>query len=210
VEFYGKWIWPAIREAGRLVTLDLRGWVMRPGLMEGALGSGVPLRLSTKYWGEHLGRPYPPAETWPNYSYLNFLERPNGRTRPWDFYFELWGLGSHRLLLWGDPEYVRRAVSTFGLAGASGFEIDPPLAQKGFGNRPGRWGVSQRRKTARSGSGSSNATGCSTALGSELLTPRRLSSGSRNFSAASARSPTMSTTPYRASSRVHEIVAAHR
>ena len=141
VEFYGKWIWPAIREAGRRVTLDLRGWIMRPGAMEGALSSGVPLRLSTKYWGEHLGRPYPPAETWPNYSYINFLERPNGRTRPWDFYFELWGLGSHRLLLWGDPEYVRRAVSTFGLAGASGFEIDPPLAQKGFGNRPGQWGV---------------------------------------------------------------------
>jgi len=141
VEFYGKWIWPAIREAGRLVTLDLRGWIMRPGLMEGALSSGVPLRLSSKYWGEHLGRPYPPAETWPNYSYINFLERPNGRTRPWDFYFELWGLGSHRLLLWGDPEYVRRAVSTFGMAGASGFEIDPPLAQKGFGNRPGQWGV---------------------------------------------------------------------
>ncbi|MBI4877284.1 MAG: hypothetical protein HY822_21870, partial [Acidobacteria bacterium] len=140
-EFYSKWVWPAIREAGRRVTLDLRGWVMRPGLMEAALNSGVPLRLSSKYWGEFLGRPYPPAETWPNYSYINFLERPNGKTRPWDFYFELWGLGSHRLLLWGDPEYVRRAVSTFGMSGASGFEIDPPLAQKGFGNRPGKWGV---------------------------------------------------------------------
>jgi hypothetical protein len=141
VEFYGKWVFPAIREAGRRVTLDLRGWIMRPGLMEAALGSGVPLRMSTKYWGEHLGRPYPPAETWPGYSYLNFLERPDGRGRPWDFYFELWGLGSHRLLLWGEPEYVRRAVSTFDLSGAGGFEIDPPLAQKGFGNRPGQWGV---------------------------------------------------------------------
>jgi hypothetical protein len=36
---------------------------------------------------------------------------------------------------------VRRAVSTFGLGGAEGFEIDPPLAQKGFGNAPGTWGV---------------------------------------------------------------------
>jgi hypothetical protein len=141
VEFYGKWVFPAIREAGRRVTLDLRGWIMRPGLMEAALGSGVPLRMSSKYWGEHLGRPYPPAETWPSYSYLNLLERPDGRARPWDFYFELWGLGSHRVLLWGEPEYVRRAVSTFGLSGAGGFEIDPPLAHKGFGNRPGPWGV---------------------------------------------------------------------
>ncbi len=141
VEFYTKWVWPAMREAGRRVTLDLRGWLMRPGLMEGALNSGVPLRMSSKYWGEHLGRPYPPAETWPNYSYINFLDRPDGKTRPWDFYFELWGLGSHRLFLWGDPEYVRRSVSTFGMSGASGFEIDPPLAQKGYGNRPGKWGV---------------------------------------------------------------------
>ena len=61
--------------------------------------------------------------------------------RSYKFYWELWGLGSNRLLLWGNPEYVRRAVSTFGLGGAEGFEIDPPLAQKGFGNRPGKWGV---------------------------------------------------------------------
>ena len=27
------------------------------------------------------------------------------------------------------------------MSGAAGFEIDPPLAQKGFGNRPGVWGV---------------------------------------------------------------------
>jgi hypothetical protein len=59
------------------------------------------------------------------------LQRPE----PFSFYWELWGLGSHRLLLWGNPDYVRRAVSTFHFGDAVGFEIDPPLAQKGFGNR---------------------------------------------------------------------------
>ena len=53
----------------------------------------------------------------------------------------IWALGSHRLLLWGDPGFVRRAAGTFDLGGGSGFEIDAPLAQKGFGNRPGVWGV---------------------------------------------------------------------
>lgn len=137
VRFYRDYVFKALRQAGRRVTLDLRGWVMQPGMLKAAEEAGVPLRLSSKYWCEDLGRPYQPAETWPNYSYINFLEKP----RPYDSYWELWGLGSHRLLLWGDPEYVRRSVPTLTLSGSIGFEIDPPLAQKGFGNRPGDWKI---------------------------------------------------------------------
>ncbi len=137
VEFYRDWVFRAIRETGRRVTLDMRGWSMRPGMLEAAVDSGAPLRLSSKYWAEDIGRPYQPPETWPNYSYINFLKKP----RPYDFYWEVWGLGSHRLLLWGNPDFVRRMVPTFAISGTSGFEIDPPLAQKGFGNRPGAWGI---------------------------------------------------------------------
>jgi hypothetical protein len=137
VEFYRDWVFRAIRDAGRRVGLDLRGWLVAGGMVEAAQQAGIPVRLSTKYWAEHLGRPNQPAETWAGYSFLNFLEKP----RSYDFFWELWGLGSHRLLLWGDPDYVRRAVRTFTLSGSVGFEIDPPLAQKGFGNRPGKWGV---------------------------------------------------------------------
>ncbi len=134
-------------------------------MLQAATGSGVPVRLSTKYWAEDLGRPYQPAETFAGYSYHNFLERPKSSEapaplreeladwtrvgepthaatqtpRPYSFYWELWGLGSHRLLRWGDPDYVRRATGTFTLSGSIGFEIDPPLAQKGFGNQPGKW-----------------------------------------------------------------------
>jgi hypothetical protein len=143
VEFYRDHVFKALAEAGRLVQLDLRGWLMEKGLQEAALGAGVPVRISSKYWAEDLGRPYQPAETWPNYSFLNFLEKPpvTERPRAWQFYWELWGLGSHRLMLWGDPEFVKRAVPTFALSGSLGFEIDPPLAQKGFGNRPGLWSI---------------------------------------------------------------------
>jgi hypothetical protein len=137
VHFYGDYFYPALRDCGRRVTLDLRGWILASGMSGAVEKSGLPVRMSSKYWGEFLGRPYPPAETWPGYSYLNMLEKP----RAYDFYWELWGLGSHRLLLWGNPGYVRRAVSGFGLGGAVGFEIDPPLAQKGYGNRPGKWGI---------------------------------------------------------------------
>lgn len=151
VAFYRDYIFRALRDTGRLVQLDLRGWLMQPGLMEAAVNAKVPLRLSSKYWAEHLGRPYPPAETWPNYSFLNFLEKPpvSDRPRQWQFYWELWGLGSHRLLLWGDPDYVKRAAATFSMSGAAGFEIDPPMAQKGFGNRPGEWDVFTKEQQGR-------------------------------------------------------------
>ncbi len=145
VSFFRDYVYKALREAGRLVTLDLRGWLMSDGMLEAAISSGVPLRLSSKYWAEHLGRPYQPAETYPNYSYIGFLRRwpglPGGRPRPYDFFWEIWALGSHRLLLWGDPDYVRRAARTLTLSDSIGFEIDEPLAQKGFGNQPGKWGI---------------------------------------------------------------------
>lgn len=136
-EFYRNYVFTAIRDAGRPVYLDLRAWAVAKDMIQAADEVGVPLRVSTKYWAEDLGRPYQPAETYGAYSYLNFLEKPHS----YQFYWELWGLGSHRLLLWGNPEYVRRAASTFALGDAVGFEVDPPLAQKGFDNRPGRWGI---------------------------------------------------------------------
>lgn len=145
VDFYRNYIFRAIHDAGRPVILDLRGWIVAGGMLKAAAEIGIPVRLSTKYWAEDMGRPYQPAETYANYSYLNFLQKP----RSYGFYWEIWGLGSNRLLLWGSPEYVKRAVSTFSLGGAEGFEIDPPLAQKGFGNAPGKWSVFTEAQSRR-------------------------------------------------------------
>ena len=169
VEFYGKYVFPAIRDVGRPVILDLRGWGMAGGMLKMATEAHVKSRLSSKYWAGDLGRAYQPAETYPGYSYLDFLTNQ----RPYQFYWEIWGLGSNRLLLWGSPEYVRRAVSTFSLGNAVGFEIDPPLAQKGFGNAPGKVGSVCRLTTKARllpGNGNSNATGCFTGCGVASVT----------------------------------------
>ena len=145
VPFYRDFVYTAIRDCGRPVYLDLRAWAVAKDMIDAAQQVGVPFRVSTKYWAEDVGRPYQPAETYPGYSYLNFLEKPHS----YQFYFELWGLGSHRLLLWGNPDFVRRAAGTFHLGDAVGFEIDPPLAQKGFGNRPGVWGIFTEKQKDR-------------------------------------------------------------
>ena len=47
------------------MQLDLRGWAVRRRPDQRRATVGVPLRVSTKFWAEHLGRPYPPAETYP-------------------------------------------------------------------------------------------------------------------------------------------------
>jgi hypothetical protein len=135
VEYFRRYVFPAIQAAGRPVYTDVRGWNSVAGMIDAASQSKSLLRVSSKYWAEHLGRPYPPAETFPGYSYGDLLKK----SRSYQFFWELWGIGSHRLLLGGDPDYVRRAVPTFSLGGGIGFEIDPPLAQKGFGNQPGQW-----------------------------------------------------------------------
>ena len=41
VEFYRDYVFKALGEAGRRVTLDLRGWVMQAGLLKAAEGAGV-------------------------------------------------------------------------------------------------------------------------------------------------------------------------
>jgi hypothetical protein len=141
--FYRDWVFRAIHDVGRPVTLDMRGHeVWSSDMLEAAEQSGVPLRLSAKHWLEMMGRPYQPVETLLNYSYMNFLKKP----RPYGFYWEVWSLGSHRLLLWGDPDHVRRAVPTFSLSDSMGFEIDAPMAQKGFGNSPGDYGIFEQNQ----------------------------------------------------------------
>jgi len=135
IEFYRDYIFPAIKAEGR--TLDFRGWAVARGMIEAAQQVGVTTRVSAKYWCEDIGRPYQPPETYAGYGYLGLLEKP----RFYEFYWEIWGLGSHRILLWGNPDFVRRTVPTLQLSGSIGFEIDALPTQKGFGNRPGAWDV---------------------------------------------------------------------
>ncbi len=134
--FYRDNIFTAIEEASPPVMLELRGWHMAPGLKEEAFSLDAKLRLFCKYWAEQRGRPYQPAETWAGYSYIDFLKKDRENEHIW----EVWGM-SNRLLLWGNPEYVRRTSPTFTLSSSQGFEIDPPLGHKGFENRPGKWSV---------------------------------------------------------------------
>jgi hypothetical protein len=135
--FFTNTVFKAIRECDREVYLDLRGWLAHPQTIKSARSMGFPMRISMKYWAEDLGAPYQAAQQLPHYSYADFLRYP----RECPISYQVWTLGSHRVFLWGDPSYVRTFCRSLKLGCGTGFEICPPLAQKGYGNEPGAWRI---------------------------------------------------------------------
>ena len=137
VDFFTDSLFKAMAEAERPFILDFRCWCAEEETVQNALDMIPATRLSVKYWGEFMGGPYQPAKMSPGYSYSDYLRLPLER----DFIYQVWSLGSPRLLLWGDPDYVKRFVYSLTLGEANGFEINPHLAQKGYGNEPGAWRI---------------------------------------------------------------------
>ena len=135
--FYRDGVLAGMKSAGRPVLLDLRGWGALQGTVDAAVNSGLPMRLSTKYWAEFMGMPYQAAKMLPSYSYADFLRYP----RPYPVFYQVWSLGSHRLLPWGGVDWMKRFAPTTHLGDGVGFETCAPLSQKGFGNPPGTWRI---------------------------------------------------------------------
>jgi hypothetical protein len=130
----------AIRDCGRPIRLDLRFKGLRPETIRAALELGFRLTVSFKFWCEHMGLPYHPTVAdrhyrESRYSYGSALASP----RDYRVVYQLWSVGSQRLLLWGDPEYAARFARSCRLGDGDGFEVFAPLTNKGYGNEPGTW-----------------------------------------------------------------------
>jgi hypothetical protein len=139
--FFRDGVYRAAKEAGRPILIEIRDIGLLRETLEAALATGLPVRVSHKYWAEHMVFPYHPAKFIWTYSYGDWLKYP----RQAEQIYQVWSLGSHRLLLWGDPEYVQRFAPTTTLGESAGFEICAPLPQKGFGNAPGAWRIFRNR-----------------------------------------------------------------
>jgi hypothetical protein len=114
-----------------------------------ALGTGLPVTMSPKFWGEHLGMPYHQAD-------IRKLEKPRSENktglmalsdgtrsflrygygdlltedRKWKVVHRIWP-GTQRLLLWGDPTFAAAYSRAFSFCGSNGVEIMEPLSFKG-------------------------------------------------------------------------------
>jgi hypothetical protein len=147
---FWKTIFDGVPRSGRRLEIDLHTKGLDEKMIDGALSVGMPVRLSAKYWAEHLGLPYhqtairdlelPHADanadafsalsTGPRnhtrYGYADFLQEQ----RPYGVMFRVFP-GTHKFLLWGDPVTTAAHARAFQFCGAVGAELLEPLSFKG-------------------------------------------------------------------------------
>jgi hypothetical protein len=117
------------------LRVDLRVKDLPDEVIEDALQQGLNARVSTKYWMEQMGLPFHPTHVpAPNqgdrrHGYADLLRYPQRYRVHW----QLWNGGTTRLLLWGDPDYVRRFAESARLYDGNSFEVNEMLATKMLG-----------------------------------------------------------------------------
>lgn len=113
------------------LQVDMRAKELPPVVIKSAVKTGIRFRIATKYWMEQMGMPYHPTRINPEKSYIrhsygDLLHYP----KQYDMQWRLWTGGTSRILLWGDPEYVKRFTGSVHLYDGDGFDVNEPLATK--------------------------------------------------------------------------------
>ena len=107
-------------------------------VIDAALALGVNFRLETKYWMEQMGLPFHPTHVNPpnqrdrRHGYADLLRFPQRFQMTW----RLWNAGTTRVLLWGDPDYVRRYSASTAIYDSHNWDVQEPLATKMEAQRP--------------------------------------------------------------------------
>ena len=136
-EMNGFWheVFAQIKATRPDLKIDLRAKGLPDAVIDDALQQGLDARVSTKFWMEQMGLPFHPTQVNPQdqqnrrHGYADLLRYPQRYRVHW----QLWTGGTARLLLWGDPDYVRRFASAAKLYGGDSFDVNEMLATKMLG-----------------------------------------------------------------------------
>ena len=156
-----------IKQTHPNLRLDLRAKGLPDEVIDDASNLGLKAKITTKYWMEQMGLPFHPThintEDQRNrrHSYADLLRYP----QRYHVHWRLWNGGTTRVLLWGDPDYVRRFADTARLYDGDGFEINEPLATKMDGEPHDEKPFDILTPPTVTTTTSSNATGSSTVSG---------------------------------------------
>jgi hypothetical protein len=145
---FWKTVFDGAVRSGRKVELDLHAKGIDPPMIDTALGTGLPVTVSPKFWAEHMGMPYLQAaireqeiphgertglmalstgeRSFTRYSYADLMRED----RRYSVIHRIWP-GTQRLLVWGDPVFASACARAFSVGGSSGVEIMEPLSFKG-------------------------------------------------------------------------------
>ena len=125
-------VYRVVKESRPGIRFDARAKNFPDSLIDKALAEGIHIRMCTKYWMEQAGLPFHPTHVHPGnqhdrrHGYGDMLRYPQRYKMHW----RLWTSGTMRVLLWGDPEYVRRFAASTHLYDGEGFEVTEPMGTK--------------------------------------------------------------------------------
>jgi hypothetical protein len=143
-------VFDGIVRCGRKVEIDMHAKGMDRKMIDVALGTGMLVNISPKYWAEHMGLPYhqaairelemPPRDRkvegtfalssgsrrFLRYGYGDLLEEE----RSYGVLHRIWP-GTRRVLLWGDPVQAGAYGRASSFCGSAGVELCEPLSFKG-------------------------------------------------------------------------------
>jgi hypothetical protein len=128
-------VFSEIKQNHPRVRIDLRAKELPDAVIEDAVKLGLQSRVSTKYWMEQMGMPFPPThintqnQKERRHGYADLLRYP----QEYRIHWQLWNGGTTRLLLWGDPDYVRRFAASVRIYDGQSFELNEMLATKMLG-----------------------------------------------------------------------------
>ena len=145
-----KTILDGAAQCGRPLEIDLHAKGIDREIIEVALGTGMHVNISPKFWAEHMGLPYMqgairPQEMPPrNARDTGFFSRSSGsrsflrygygdllaEDRHYGVLHRVWP-GTQRLLIWGDPEMAAAYGRVSNFCGSNGLELMEPLSFKG-------------------------------------------------------------------------------
>lgn len=147
--FWGT-VFDGVKRSGRRVEIDLHAKGIDDGMIDHALATGMPVRVSPKFWAEHMGMPYHQADirdqeipkadhrdsglmalstgsrSFTRYGYADLMRED----RRFEILWRIWP-GTQRLLVWADPVFAAGYARAFQFCGSTGVEIMEPLSFKG-------------------------------------------------------------------------------
>lgn len=125
-------IFSMVKQMRPNVRVDLRAKELPDSIIADALDQGLKARVATKYWMEQMGLPIHPThvnrqnQDDRRHGYADLMKYP----QRYKIHWRLWNGGTTRLLLWGDPEYVRRFAESARVYDGDSFEVNEMLATK--------------------------------------------------------------------------------
>ncbi len=147
---FWKTVFDGVATCGRKVEIDMHAKGMDDTMIKLALATTQPVKISPKYWAEHLGMPYHQAD-------IRELEQPKAQKatsalmkfsagsrsflrygygdllredRQYGVIHRIWP-GTQRLLLSGDPLTTAANSREFSFCGSDGVDVMEPLSFKG-------------------------------------------------------------------------------